>query len=216
MKKYIYYLVILISILLCSIYNISAQSFVPLMGKLVVVDPGHGGADPGTVFGDIYEKDINLKISRFLKNELEKYGASIIMTREDDYDLSRPNAVYRKKSDFDNRIRLINQSKADIYISIHLNYLDDASYFGPQVFYNKGNQKLAEHLQKKLNNYTTTDRNIKLIPTDTYMYSRLNLPGILIECGFLSNMNERNRLITTTYQQKLAEIIAQGIVTYFT
>ena len=142
-------------------------------------------------------------------------GAIVILTRDGDYDLSIPNASGRKRSDFNNRIKLINGSNADMYLSIHLNYLSDASYYGPQVFYNKDNEELAKIMQKVMNEELKGKREIKKIPSDTYMYSKLNVPGILIECGFLSNGIERNKLITEDYQQKIAESIAKGVLEYF-
>ena len=142
-------------------------------------------------------------------------GATVILTRDGDYDLSIPNASGRKRSDFNNRIKLINESNADMYLSIHLNYLSDASYYGPQVFYNKDNEELAKIMQKVMNEGLKGDREVKKIPSDTYMYSKLNVPGILIECGFLSNGIERNKLITEDYQQKIAESIAKGVLEYF-
>ncbi len=142
-------------------------------------------------------------------------GATVILTRDGDYDLSIPNASGRKRSDFNNRIKLINESNADMYLSIHLNYLSDASYYGPQVFYNKDNEELAKIMQKVMNEELKGKREIKKIPSDTYMYSKLNVPGILIECGFLSNGIERNKLITEDYQQKIAESIAKGVLEYF-
>jgi N-acetylmuramoyl-L-alanine amidase len=120
----------------------------------------------------------------------------------------------RKKSDFDNRIKIINESKADYYLSIHLNYLEDTKYYGPQVFYNnnqKNNENIAIQLQNDLNQELHTNREVKLIPAKTYMYSRLNIPGVLIECGFLSNTYERELLITEDYQKKLAQIIASSL-----
>ena len=137
------------------------------------------------------------------------------MTRDGDYDLSTPNALYRKKSDFDNRIDLINNSGADLYISIHLNYLNDTKYYGPQVFYLNKNIYLANIMQNTLNDSLNGTRKIKKIPSDTYMYSKLKISGILIECGFLSNANERNKLITDKYQQKVAFEIANGIIKYY-
>lgn len=216
MKKYVIYTLVLFLLLIFSLSTINAQNNIPMIGKVIVIDPGHGGTDPGTVYGDVYEKNLNLDISKYLKIELEKYGASVILTREADYDLSSPNAVYRKKSDFDNRIKLINESKANLYLSIHLNYLTDSSYYGPQVFYKEEEKRLATLLQQSLNNATKGDRNIKLIPSETYMYKRLNVRGVLIECGFLSNASERKKLNTPSYQQQLAKAIAEGVIVYFT
>ncbi len=196
-------LIILISFLFVGIFDVKASN--PYKNKTIVIDPGHGGKDPGTVYKDIYEKDINLKISTYLKEELGKIGFRVSMTREGDYDLSKPNALYRKKSDFDNRIKIINE--ADYYLSIHLNYLEDEKYSGIQVFSVKDNIQDAIMLQKHLNNY----RKSKLIPDDTYMYHKLTTPGLLIECGFLSNYEDRKKLITKEYQKSLAKKIARGI-----
>ena len=186
----------------------------PLLGKTIVIDVGHGGKDPGTMYKKILEKDINLKISKYLRNYLVQEGANVFLTRDGDYDLSSPGSGRRKKSDFDNRINLINTSNAYIYYSIHLNYLPDSSYYGPQVFYNNNlnaNKKIAKILQNDLNLKTNTNREIKLMKSnDYYMYKRLSVPGVLIECGFLSNYYERNLLIKESYQKKLAKIIANS------
>ena len=174
----------------------------PLDGKVFVLDAGHGGVDPGSVVGDVYEKDINLAIVLKVKEKLMEKGAKVILTREGDYDLGTPKAVYRKKSDFDHRIMLINNSQADYYISIHLNYLDDSSYDGPQVFYSnvlEDNQPLALKIQNYLNSKLEKDREIKKISNTIYMYSKLKIPGVLVECGFLSNSIERKRLLDDNY-----------------
>ena len=186
-------LFIFLAFIICS-SNVYADS--PLLGKVIILDAGHGSEDPGTTYGKIYEKDINLKISLYLEKALSKYGASVIMTRDGDYDLSTPNTNHRKKSDFDNRIKLINESKGDMYISIHLNYLSNSAYKGAQVFYNNDNKKLAQVVQ-------------------TYMYNKLKIKGVLIECGFLSNASERNLLQSEEYQEKVAVSIADAIVKYY-
>lgn len=187
----------------------------PLHGKLIIIDPGHGGADPGTMYKDIYEKDLNLKISLFLEEELSKLGAGVLLIRDGDYDLSKGVKEHRKKTDFDNRIKLINNSEGDMYLSIHLNYLTNTAYYGAQVFYNQKNENLAKKIQNYLNENLDTDREIKKIPSSTYMYDKLKTPGVLIECGFLSNYKERNHLITEEYQKRLAQVIAMSIVKYY-
>lgn len=200
-----------------SIDKISAKSNLSLLGKIIVIDPGHGAEDPGASRGDILEKDINLAISLELEKELSKKGAIVIMTRDDDYDLSKPNAMWRKKSDFDNRIKLINNSGTNLYISIHLNSLLQTEYDGAQVFYNKNSEismSIARVIQETINEELKGDRMIKRIPADTYMYSQLTPPGVLIECGFLSNYNERGKLVTSEYQKKIATAIANGVEKY--
>lgn len=214
MKKYFFKINILFIVLILCFANKIVLASLPLSGKVIVIDVGHGGADPGTMSGNIYEKDINLAISKELESELSRLGASVILVRNQDYDLSKPNALWRKKSDFDNRIKMINNSGANYYLSIHLNYLEDASYYGPQVFYNKkkeNNKVIAEHIQNELNKSLKTDREVKLIPSSTYMYKELKIDGVLIECGFLSNAHERNLLVKEEYQKKIAKIIADAM-----
>ena len=202
-----------------SIFKVNANNLhFPLISKLIVIDPGHGGFDQGTSYLDIKEAPLNLAISLKIKYELEKLGAVVLMTREGNYDLSRPNAIYRKKSDFDNRIKLINNSNADLYLSVHMNYYINSSYYGPQVFYtveNQDNEKIAEIIQKDLNDYTKTKRKIKINSSAHYMYGKLNVSGVLIECGFLSNSSERAKLTNELYQTHLAKTIAKAIVRYF-
>lgn len=215
MKKYCLKLLIIFVLLTLILSFPYAKASLPLFGKTITIDIGHGGKDPGTVVNNILEKDINLKIGKYLEKELIKKGANVILTRNGDYDLSSPNSYRRKKSDFDNRIKIINNSSASMYVSIHLNYLEQASYYGPQVFYNNinnNNKKIANNMQNILNKKLKTNRKVKLIPEDIYMYSRLNVPGVLVECGFLSNYNEKTKLMSKEYQQKIAKYISEGIV----
>ena len=132
------------------------------------------------------------------------------MTRDGDYDLSSPKANRRKKSDFDNRIRVINESNADLYISIHINYLKDSRYKGIQVFY-LHDKDLAIKMQESLNEKLGSDREAKKMADEYYMYEKLKLSGLLIECGFLSNPEERNKLITEEYQKTIANAIADSL-----
>lgn len=215
MKKYNLKILILFITLTIIVSLPYTKASLPLVGKTIVIDVGHGGKDPGTLTGDILEKDINLKISKYLEKELIKKGANVILTRNGDYDLSSPNASRRKKSDFDNRIKIINNAHAFMYISIHLNYLEQKEYYGPQVFYNKqnnNNKNIANIIQKELNSKLKTKRTIKKIPNTTYMYSRLNVQGVLVECGFLSNYSEKQKLKNSDYQQKFAQYLANAIV----
>ena len=207
MKRY--FIFFAFSFFIFGIAGVGAKQ--PLVNKIIVVDPGHGGPDPGSTYKDIYESNINLKISLYLKKELEKRGAIVYLTRDNSYDLSSPNSTFRKKSDFDNRIKIINQY-ADYYLSIHLNHLDDSRYYGIQVFSSKKEFKNASIMQKYLNSKLNSNRENKTIPKSTYMYNRLTKPGLLIECGFLSNYNERSKLITETYQKKIAKAIANGVI----
>ena len=210
MKKYYLNVVFTFFLLVFLLSHEFVFAFMPLFNKTIILDIGHGGLDPGSMYQDIYEKDINLAIGKELESELKKMGAKVIMVRQGDYDLSQPNAYRRKKSDFDNRIKLINESQADYYFSIHLNYLLDSRYYGPQLFYNNNDDKnkvIAETLQNDLNQALKTKREIKKIPSSTYMYSKLKVPGVLIECGFLSNSYERNLLQKKYYQKKFSKLV---------
>ncbi len=215
MKTKIRILIVVILLLSALFINTKVSALMPLSGKIIVIDPGHGGKDPGTISDTIYEKDINLAIAKALEIELSTAGASVILTRDGDYDLAKPNARWRKKSDFDNRINLINNSNADLYLSIHLNYLTSSAYYGPQVFYQEEDLDLATIIQNTLNESLNTDRVVKEIPKKTYMYDKLTIPGVLIECGFLSNPEEKRKLITEEYQQKIASLIKDAIIDYF-
>jgi len=209
MKKIII-ITLLILNLLIYIPAIAQTRKLILSNKTITIDPGHGGKDVGTSFKDIYEKDINLSISLYLKEELENYGANVIMTRIDDYDLSTPNASRRKKSDFDNRIKIANENNSDLVISIHQNYYKDSKYKGTQIFY-KGSKKLADYLQKNINE----NRKIKKISNSLYMYNKIKSDVLLIECGFLSNSSDRNKLIDKTYQKEYSKTLSKNIVKYF-
>ena len=214
MKRY-YYILFIFFIGVLIFYSLKVEAILPLTGKTIVIDPGHGAEDPGTSFANVYEKDINLAISLELEKVLGSLGAEVILTRDGDYDLSHPLAKYRKKSDFDNRIKIINESNASLYISIHLNFLSDSSYYGPQVFFLNDNELLAETIQNDMNKYLNGDRKIKKITSDTYMYNKLKVNGVLIECGFLSNYKERKLLETKEYQIKVAKSISEGIINYY-
>lgn len=185
----------------------------PLVGKVIYLDPGHGGLDPGATYKDIKESDINLSICLNLREKLEYAGATVYLTREGDYDLSSIKAKRRKKSDFDNRIKLINDSKADMYISIHLNSTNSSTWSGMQIFYddvNKDNKKIAEFFTNSLK----LERKTQKI-NNMYLNKNIKIPGILIEVGFLSNHYDRQRLISPEYQDEIANQIVKGIINYY-
>jgi N-acetylmuramoyl-L-alanine amidase len=215
MTHYYLKVIALFIIILLIFHSNPVSADLPLQGKTIVIDAGHGGLDPGTTYKNIYEKDINLNIALNLEKYLSSYGATVILTRSTDADLSGGVKNHRKKADFDARINIINQEYNDLYLSIHLNYLGNSTYYGAQVFYDKDNLDLANFIQNYLNEHTKTNRVTKKIPTSTYMYERLTTPGILIECGFLSNQSERNKLITAEYQEEFASILSKAIVKYY-
>lgn len=194
-----------------------ASSTFPLLGKTIILDAGHGGKDGGAEVGNVKEKDVNLRVVMVLKDALEEKGANVILTRTGDDDLSEDGVSRRKKSDFDKRIEIINNTNPDIYLSIHQNIFESSKYRGAQVFYvsrNSYNKHLAEVIQSELNSFTKTNRKIKEM-RGKYMYDRLNPIGVLVECGFLSNYFDRTNLLNEGYVKKLSLKITQGVINYF-
>ena len=188
-----------------------------LLGKTIYLDPGHGGIDSGTTYKKIYEKDINLILCKKLKESLSIKGATVYLTRETDKDLALNNVKNRKRSDLISRAYLINKTKPDMYISIHINYLSNTKYKGLQIFYNnknKENEIIANSLTKYIKEKTWNVREPKCNNT-YYMYKNITEPGVLIEVGFLSNLDDRYRLTHEEYQNKLISNITYSIEQYF-
>ena len=212
-KKICILLLFIMSLCLFNFFKINAKNL-PLHNKIIYVDPGHGGIDPGCVYKNIYEKNINLDISHALKKVLEKKGAKVFMTRYADYDLSSNNVRARKKSDLTNRAKIINKSDANIYISIHLNATTSSTWNGPQVFFddiNPKNKKIANIIQQQLNKDLHNKRSYSEIKG--MLFNRqVNIPGVLIEVGFLSTPNARFLLQQKDYHEKIADSISKSLV----
>jgi len=203
------YVLFLIFFFVC--FAIVSASEKSLNGKIIYIDPGHGGVDPGATYKDIYEDVINLEFSKVLKEGLEKVGAKVYMTRYGDYDLSS-TTYHRKRSDLGNRAVMINNSDCDLYLSIHLNSSVHSSWNGAQVFYddiNEKNKLLAETIQNELNNKSSVLNN------EYYMYSRIKKIGVLIELGFISNSKDRINLLNSEYQKKLSDKIIDAVIKFF-
>lgn len=194
----------------------------PLSGKTIVIDAGHGGPDGGAKSkSGILEKDINLAISIYLRDYLQQAGALTALTREEDKDLARPETrglSRRKTEDLLSRAKLIEQQKADLLISIHMNSIPSSRWRGAQTFYypsNDNNKLLAELIQAELRrNLGNTDRVAKTIDTP-YLLKTSNVPSALVEVGFLSNPEEAELLADPGYQKKVAAAIYQGILRYY-
>ena len=212
--KYKTILLIIFCLLVLSLQVISAQTL-PLQDTIIMVDPGHGGRDSGTYYGEIYEKNINLEISKALEEELTKNGAIVYMTRTRDIDLSSIYDSAKKRGDLYRRLLKIKETKSDLYISIHINWYQNTSMKGAEVLYNsinENNEKLAKSIMKEFKTDLGSTRTIKT--TDLYMYRNTTTPGVLVECGYLSNPTERTLLQQENYQKKLAKSITNGIINY--
>ncbi len=195
----------------------------PLSGKVIVLDPGHGGMDGGAVGSDgVLEKDISLDISLKLRDYLQEAGALVIMTRERDKDLGNKDTERiraRKWEDLRKRNEIINGSNGDLYVSIHLNALPSSRWRGAQVFFNPSDKKgeaASKFIQNELKrNLQNTNRIAKSID-GIYLMRTSKLPATLVEVGFLSNPNERELLKTKSYQHKVSASVYQGILRYYT
>ena len=214
-----YKLLIIICFFLFSIYLPKVTAVVKdlnLLGRIIVLDAGHGGVDAGAQNGQIIEKNLNLILVEKLEKELTSRGAIIYLTRNSDNDLST-TTINRKRNDLYNRAKYINKLSPDMYVSIHLNSTTSSTWKGMQVFYtnkNKENKIIAEEITKYLKQNISNVRDIKQDNT-YYMYKHITSPGILIEAGFISNPNENYLLRQEWYQDKITNLIADAICTYF-
>lgn len=195
----------------------------PLAGKTIVLDPGHGGPDGGAVGkDDTLEKGIALSVAKELQGYLQQTGAVVYLTRDKDTDLADPDTnglARRKAEDIRKRLEIIQDKKADFFISIHLNALPSTRWSGAQTFYYPKLDK-SEHLAKMIQaeiirNLENTDR-VALPLTGMYLLKHADSPGALVEIGFLSNVQERELLKQTDYQKKVAASIYEGILRYVT
>ncbi len=209
------YVSIIIFGIVTSYNNETIQTFsMPASKKVIVIDAGHGGFDPGKVgFDDTYEKDINLAIALHLKAYFEQSGATVIMTRSDE------NATAgNKNDDMRTRKESVNKAKGDVLISIHQNSFEDSSVSGPQIFYysSESSENLAKNVQKEMNLELTPKKERNAAVNDSYyILKETKLPAIIVECGFLSNPEECKLLSDAEYQKKVAWSIYVGTINYF-
>ncbi len=181
----------------------------------VAIDAGHGGSDPGKVgVNDVLEKDINLKIAKKVKKLLEKKGIRVIMTREDDKALGNGSKGSQKVQDMKERVKLINKNRPELTVSIHQNSFHQADVHGAQVFYFKHSaqgERDAGIMQETLRTVDVGNTKQPKADDTYYLLKKTETPIIIIECGFLSNPEEAEKLATKEYQKEMAQAIADGI-----
>lgn len=208
---------ILILVLICAI--LAVKEYIPVIAtsvtnRTIIIDAGHGGGDPGALGGSgSLEKDINLNIALKLQQFVEQNGGITIMTRTEDEMLSG-----NKKEDMKIRKKLREENSGDIFISIHLNSFPQESCKGSQTFYanNEESKELAEKIQRNMVKYLD-ENNTRIAKklTDVYLLKNVNIPSVIVECGFLSNSEEEKLLMDETYQSKIAFSIYSGVMEYF-
>jgi N-acetylmuramoyl-L-alanine amidase len=187
----------------------------PVSKKVVLIDSGHGGFDPGKVgIGHNLEKDINLQIAKKLQAYLEQGGSTVLMTRVNDEALAS-----KKAEDMRERIAIANNYKSDILVSIHQNSYPSENVQGAQVFYfdnQENSKKLALYVQEEIKAFVDPEnRREAKSNSNYYMLKKSKTPAIIVECGFLSNPSDTNKLTDDEYQEKIAWAIYKGIIKYF-
>ena len=190
-----------------------------VVGRRVVIDAGHGGDDPGKVgINGANEKDVNLEIARLVKQYLEMSDVEVVMTRESDEGLNDADASNKKVQDMKRRIALIEETAPALTVSIHQNSYPEEYVHGAQVFYYTGSvqgQRLAEHIQGQLVERVDPENKRQVKANDSYyLLKKTGVPIVIVECGFLSNSAEAEKLCTPEYQQRVAWAIHMGILEY--
>jgi N-acetylmuramoyl-L-alanine amidase len=218
-------------VLIAGVFALNVNEIMPASGDVgkttrkIVVDAGHGGEDPGAVseYSGIKEKNISADIAEKLKSLLENDNYEVIMTRSEDvlvYETGTKGIIQKRKQDLLRRKKIMDESGADIVISIHLNKFPETQYKGTQVFYppqSTESLKLAESIQKSIK--TNLDKNNKreaLVREEPIIIlNKLATPTVIVECGFLSNKEEEAKLAKDSYRQQIAGAIKKGVDDYY-
>lgn len=193
----------------------------PLSGKVIALDAGHGGVDGGASGENgVIEKDINLAISLYLRDYLQQAGALVVMTREGDYDLASPGTrgfSRRKTEDLHARVERIKGKSAELAVSIHLNSIPSARWRGAQTFYSArhpDSRRLADAIQLELRKSLENTERVALPAGEVFLLKELDMPAALVEVGFLSHPEEAELLADPAYQRKVAAAVYRGILRY--
>lgn len=233
MRKSNVILIGLIFALLLAIYSLnmnvdtqaSAVAGKEQKAKTVIIDAGHGGEDPGKIsnYSNLKEKDLNLKVAFLVKELLENDGYTVTMTREEDilaYSEGTTNIYNKRLQDLTRRKGIMDNSGALAVVSIHMNSFQESQYYGAQTFYppnSTDSLKLATCIQESLRE--NVDKSNKRQPAEKkeqiVILKDLKTPTTIVECGFLSNAEEEQKLATEEYRQKIAKAIKKGIDNYF-
>lgn len=228
-KKKLLILLLITVILIMGLYILTNNEEIiqtvslPVTGRTIVLDAGHGQPDSGAENSTgLTEESINLKITKKVQSLLEQSGCNVVLTRSDEngiYDLDSKTLREKKVSDIKNRVKIGNESSADAFISIHLNKIPQSQYYGWQTFFKTSNEKseqLAKSIQEELNSSIQKENKREALKiTGKYIIEHVEIPITIVECGFLSNPEEAELLQKDEYQNKLAWGIYNGIMDYF-
>ena len=230
LKRFIFITLILLLLALFMILMLLSTSKIKLetsakpLEKLphILIDPGHGGQDGGAVCNGVLEKDINLPISQDTADLIKLFGFEVSMTRTDDSFITDKgaNVKERKLNDMKARLELYNCDENNVIISIHQNKFSDSKAHGSQIFYSPNNDKskmLAQNVKYSLNSLLQTglDRECKAAGKSIYLLKNTHQPAVIVECGFISNFEECQKLKSDSYQKQLAFAITTGLLDYY-
>ena len=185
----------------------------------VIIDAGHGGMDSGASCEGVYEKELNLSLALMLGEMLKSSGYEVIQTRTEDIMLGNGTKGSAKMQDLKERVGLANSTDNAIFVSIHMNKFSQEKYSGLQVFYsanNKSSALLAEKIQNNIKEIiqNNNNREIKQAGSNIFLLDNIETPAVLVECGFLSNPEERTKLSTDEYRKELASVIYASVVEF--
>lgn len=188
----------------------------------ILIDPGHGDQDGGAVCNGVLEKDINLLISKDSADLIRLMGFDTALTRDSDNFVSDSgsNVKERKLNDMKARLKMYNADESNVIISIHQNKFSDSKAHGSQIFYSPNNElskSLAESMKRSVNSMLLTglDRECKKAGNDIYLLKNTNKPAVIVECGFISNFEECQKLKSREYQKQLAFCVTAGLLEYY-
>lgn len=216
--EFLFLVILLIALITISrkMENYVSSSAVDAKKIEVVLDPGHGDSDPGKIgINQALEKDINLSIAKKVQSRLKKEGVQVLMTRENDEMLAKESDTNKKIQDMKARVQLMNESSPKLVVSIHQNSYTDERIHGAQVFYyaqSAEGKEVAEIMQKALLKVDESNKRQAKPESTYYILKRTKPPTIIVECGFLSNSEEAELLVSDDYQEKLADAITAGIL----
>lgn len=215
----------LTALLLCGIFNYfntnSANKTTWTVPQTIIIDAGHGGEDGGASSADgTKEKDLNLSVALNLGKLLESDGYSVIYTRADDSMLYTTSEGSKKMQDLKNRLKIAKENEEAVFISIHMNKFTQEKYSGLQVFYsnnNKASEQLAKIIQTNTHDFQQNENNreIKAAGSNIYLLHNIKNPAVLVECGFLSNPKECEKLKDETYRKEIALVIYSSLIEFF-
>jgi len=216
----------ILGLFLCGMFHqqqmTTASAALPISGRVIVLDAGHGGFDGGASANGLMEKEVNLSVAHKLREYIEQGGGMVVMTRREDVSTAEADTqgISAKKSDLTARKQLVEETDADVFVSIHMNKFPQTQYRGAQVFYGgspEDGKKLGEELQKTLKEVMNdgNERMAKKSDGSIFILKDTSVPSVIVECGFLSNPQEAELLADENYRQKLAWGIYLGLVRYF-